>query len=256
MLQLTKGGSRTGLGFKAAGVKAIAVMVAIAASATSGAAQAADLPTAKAPPAPFISPWSWAGYYVGAYLGDSWGSSKFSDQTFPAFTGIGDQSSKSVTFGAINGYNFAFGSFVLGGELEFGYDDRKGSGSYLTAAGSTRDYSGSGDYIGRLRARAGYAWGRTLFFAAGGASVGDLNFTFRNPNNGFTQSISNTLTGYNVGGGVEYALTDNVILRAEYIYDKFASKDYPYHTQIVTGFDNVSVRHDENTARAAVTYKF
>lgn len=229
--------------------------------AFSAAASAADLPTMKAAPvAPVVGPYDWAGFYVGAYAGGSFGATSLTDLSFPSFTGYRDLSPSSFTGGLFNGYNMQFNAFVIGAEIEFGYDGRHASGTYDSAArfNPTRDDNIDGSYIGRLRARAGYAFDNVLIYAAGGLSVGDLQARFTNPNDGYSQSVANTLVGYNVGGGVEYAFSRNWIARLEYIYDDFGAKSYKFNITPPTTslFDTTRVTLNENTVRAGVEYKF
>lgn len=237
--------------------------LACAALAVATAASAADLPTSKpAPraPVPVATLYDWSGFYVGGYAGGSFGTASFRDLSFPAFTGVGDLSPTSFTGGVINGYNFQFNSFVAGAEIEFGYDGRNASGSYQVAPGlrGSRNDSIDGDYVGRLRARAGYAFDNMLVFAAGGLSIGDLEAKFVNPNNGYNQSIAQNLIGFNVGAGAEYAFARNWIARVEYIYDDFGSRGYSFNITPPNGglFDSQKIRLTENTVRAALEYKF
>jgi len=229
--------------------------------ALSAAASAADLPTMKpAPAAPMAGLYDWSGFYVGGYAGGSFGTTSFSDLSFRSFHGTGNLSPSSFTGGLFNGYNMQFNSFVAGAEIEFGYDGRHGSGSYvsLAAVNPTRDDSVAGSYIGRLRGRAGYAFDNFLIYAAGGLSLGDLQAKFTNPNNGYNQSIAQTLTGYNVGGGVEYAFSRNWIARVEYVYDGFSPTTYKFNITPPSGslFDTQKITLNENTVRAGVEYKF
>ncbi|WP_158817167.1 outer membrane protein [Methylocapsa sp. S129] len=236
--------------------KALAVSAALTFSAS---AFAADLPTSKpAPVFPASGPYNWSGFYVGGYAGGSFGTTSFSDLSFPNFNGIGNLSSTSFTGGILNGYNVQFSAFVVGAEVEFGYDGRHGSGSFLNPALATRDYQVDGSYIGRLRARAGYALDNILIYAAAGLSVGNLQAKFTNPFNGFNESIAQDLVGYNIGGGVEYAFTQNWIARVEYIYDGFGARTYSFNITPPTGslFDTDRIKLSENTVRAGVEYKF
>ena len=73
---------------------------------------------------------------------------------------------------------------------------------------------------GSLRARFGYAMDRALFYVTGGYTGanmrGSLADTGGNPSLFFNQS--NYLNGYVVGLGLEYAVTNNVSVKAEYLY--------------------------------------
>lgn len=90
----------------------------IAASAIAAPALAADLPSRVAPPL-YVPPppvFSWTGFYVGANLGDSFGTDKvsptvFDGETFPRTEVL---SINGVFGGGTVGYNYQFQSFVVG----------------------------------------------------------------------------------------------------------------------------------------------
>jgi outer membrane immunogenic protein len=217
-------------------------------------AVAADLPmrTAAPAPPPVITPWSWAGLYLGAYAGGSFGTAKTSDVTVPSVR-IGSPSLSSFTGGGLVGYNAQFSAFVLGAEGEFGYDARRGSSTYST---NTRTAEFDGTYIGRIRARAGYAWGNILFYAAGGVSFANEDLKNTNIPGNFSLSVNHSFTGWNVGLGGEYAFTPNWIARVEYIYDGFGKQTYNFGSPAPRTFDTKQVTLSENTIRAAIEYKF
>ena len=162
--------------------------------------------------------------------------------TFDGFTG-----------GGLAGFNYQFSSFVIGAEGEFGFDGLRKGQDYLTGAGFLRHEELEENWIGRIRGRAGYAWNNLLIFGAGGVSFTDARLSFLNPSDGFTDSETKTYTGFNVGGGVEYAFTRNWIGRVEYIYDQFDNQTFAFPPG---GFDARQVSFHENTFRAAVEYKF
>jgi outer membrane immunogenic protein len=68
--------------------------------------------------------------------------------------------------------------------------------------------------------------------------------------NGIGFSESKTLTGWTVGGGVDYAATDNLIVRLEYRYTDYGDKNI--------AFGGLSVKNDfkTNEVRLGVAYKF
>ncbi len=223
--------------------------------AVSATAYAADLPTHKAPaPPPVAAPaFSWTGAYMGAFVGANWSHVNTSDITDPNYFGEPALNGNNLTAGGLAGYNWQFNSFVLGGEWEAGYDGRSGSALY----GSTPDKASVfGGAEGRIRARAGYAFGNVLLFGAAGGTAMDLKYSVTNLNNGFEQEINRWRGGFNVGGGVEWAFADHWTLRGEYIYDGFQQPLYDFHGEDPTGFDSRTVHLQESTARAVIAYKF
>ncbi|WP_375624595.1 MULTISPECIES: porin [unclassified Bartonella] len=59
---------------------------------------------------------------------------------------------------------------------------------------------------------------------------------------------SKTMVGFTVGGGVDFAMTDNVLLRAEYRYSDFGKKAFVK--------DGNKVAYKTNDFRVGVAYKF
>jgi outer membrane immunogenic protein len=235
------------------------VFAATATIAASGTALAADLPTMKsAPIAPLAVPYNWSGLYVGAYAGGSFGTVNWDDIPFPSFTNGNSFSTTGFTAGGLAGYNYQIGALVIGAEGEYGYDGRNGGASYnSTFVPPLRHEQFAGTYMGRIRARAGFAVNNILLFVAGGVSFADAKLTFSNPANGFTQSVDTAYTGFNLGVGGEYAFTQNWIARIEYIYDGFGKQVYNYgNPPNPNHFDNRNVSWSENTIRASVAYKF
>ena len=104
-------------------------------------------------------------------------------------------------------------------------------------------------------------------YSAAGATWANLNFA-ANDTNGFTGTslyitntdFSTTSVGYTVGGGFEWAMIQNFLFRAEYLYYQFSNPqnvvaqdttgDFPtYPSNYVWG--NTSV----NAVRAGLVYK-
>jgi outer membrane immunogenic protein len=119
------------------------------------------------------------------------------------------------------------------------------------------------DVQGSIRGRVGVAFDRVLIYGTGGAAFTNqtdgysLGFPFFG---GFPllgrETITKTRTGWTVGGGLEYAITDNWSIRAEYRYSDFGrSPDFPFSS--IT-FGNVSFTHHlkENQVQAGFSYKF
>ncbi len=233
----------------------------------STTAFAADLPSRRAPPAyappPPIPVFTWTGFYVGGQVGYNFGR----DTAFAAATATGaglasnGASNRGVIGGAHVGYNFSTQSLPLfGGVL--------GTGGVIGVEGDVDGSSARANYLlgglattsrdniqGSIRGRLGIAVDRALFYATGGAAFGGLRNTYVNTTNGLTGSISKTRVGYTVGGGVEYAITNNVSLRAEYRYTDFGKSTDVLGNSTAGG---VAVRHSvtDNRVQAGFSYKF
>ena len=161
----------------------------------------------KRSPAPSGAP-DWSGSFFGAEAGYA-GSSL-------STTGLGESSSFSARgglYGIYSGRNWMFGDAMLGidGSTDFG--SVSGSGPQPGAAMTQyNEY-----FVGDIRGRAGYAFGRFLPYAALGLGLGDSQQT--NAVNGNTRGDL-FYTAWTLGAGVEYMMTERVALRAEYDYSR------------------------------------
>jgi outer membrane immunogenic protein len=163
----------------AIGVSAAAIMV--------GGAQAADLiiPTT---PEPIYAPagFDWEGLYVGARLGG---------QFVGANTGTYGDVTNSTTYGVIGaavGVNFIpMDPVLLGVEVTADY-----------MWNSTAAVTNSTEFFANLRAGA-IVTDNALIYALGGV--------------GFSSTAAGSEAVYQVGGGVEFAVTDAVTVRGEIV---------------------------------------
>lgn len=174
---------------------------------------------------------------------------------------------RGATYGVFAGYNYAFGDIILGVEAEYSRVDQETTASTLegrlipsgaVTVASVQD-ARLNDYF-NARLRFGYAYGRLLPYFTIGAAAGrfDTNIAvasdWRSASSNYTtsyfgwpRSIGGAKKdvwgyGWSIGGGMEAALTENLIVRGEYLY---------------TSFNDVEgVTVGVNTARVAAAIKF
>lgn len=145
-------------------------------------------PVIETPPAPvYQAPVSLGGDWTGAYGGLNLG--------YGDVDGTGTADGDDMTYGLHLGYDYDFGRFVMGGELEYDKADID-----LNGAAST-------DSVTRLKLRGGYDLGRTLIYATAGAAKLD-------------SSIGSD-TGEFVGLGVAYQVTDRFTVGGEVLEHRF-----------------------------------
>jgi outer membrane immunogenic protein len=251
------------------------------------AAIAADLPSRRyAAPYVAVPTFTWTGFYAGVNAGAAINNSTTSNVSYgPAFGSLLDSTTSSYrsgrsevgfTGGGQAGYNYQFGAIVTGIETDINYADiksnRSGS-SALTARGiGSEALSGrtSTDYFGTVRGRIGFLpMDRLMVFGTGGLAYGNVDtsasaaFATVAPTGRATLydgSHSSTQVGYTVGGGVEYALTDNITVKGEYLY-----VDLGRNSATATGVagpvvlnDNFTARNNSefSVARAGLNWKF
>ncbi len=177
---------------------------------------AADLPTGKPPPEPMFTPvpvYNWTGFYIGVNAGVGWangGNVTVNDPVLGAQS-VSVSSHSGFLGGGQLGYNIQAGAMVYGLEADIQYASIGSSvnwGPYGKLGLST---GSSGEYFGTVRPRLGYAIDRTLLFITGGLAYGGLNSSPLSGN-----ATSNV--GYALGGGVEYAFTQNWTAKIEALY--------------------------------------
>ncbi|MFG1287468.1 outer membrane protein, partial [Xanthobacter versatilis] len=98
---------------------------------------------------------------------------------------------------------------------------------------------------------------RFLPYITGGAAYGKTKISSSYAGDGFgSLSASSTNWGWTVGGGVEYAITNNWTFKTEYLYVDLGSTDYAY----ADGYGYYSyagtVDTKFHTLKAGVNYKF
>ena len=206
------------------------VLLAALMAGVASSAMAADLPTRKAPPAPmsYAPPaYSWTGFYVGVNGG--WGGT----------SGGGNLGSPTGGLvGGTVGYNYQIGQFVAGLEGDWDWADINKSG----VNGVVGPYRNKVDELVTARARAGYAIDRALLFVTAGYAGAEDKVSI-------PSGVSSTdwRSGGAIGGGVEYAFTNNISAKVEYIYAPLQNKTYAIGAK-----SNL----DLSLVRAGLNYKF
>ncbi len=149
------------------------------------------------PPPVYVAAPIWSGFYIGVNGG--YGETANDGPLSPS-GGFG---------GGQIGYNwqglFGYSPWVIGIEADF-----QGAGI------SDSDFYGENslNWFGTVRGRIGYAAGPALIYATGGFAYGDV----QSKGNvlGLGYDVSETQTGYVVGGGVEYKFNPAWSVKGEY----------------------------------------
>ncbi|MFD2030395.1 outer membrane protein [Ancylobacter dichloromethanicus] len=153
---------------------------------------------------------------------------------------------------------------VLGIEADFNFGALEDKLSYTAADGGDPTFQDFGsitskiEAFGTVRGRVGYAMDRFLPYFTGGLAWAnvkvDENWTSYVdgayiPGLSGTASRSETLWGWTIGGGVEYAVTDNWTVKAEYLYADLGDINWD-------GAANTKIDMTMQTLKAGVNYKF
>jgi outer membrane immunogenic protein len=266
-----------------------AVSALLMATATS---YAADLPMKAAlAPAPVDN---WTGLYIGANGG--WRGNMDPTVAFSAvgplanFVGPGSPIGLSTSGGAIGGFQVGYNyrvnrTWVAGIETDFDFAHMGSNGSSLNFAAADgtsqfmSDASEKLEWFGTVRARLGYLWSNNfLVFASGGVAYGDVaqSANYNNLSVGafgvggdpglclghgatcFAGTSSHVAVGWTAGAGLEYALSSQWTVKAEYLYVDLGG------TSLVMSPTSPSISFDVarfsptafHVARAGINFRF
>lgn len=164
---------------------------------TTAPAFAGNLNEAVVEPAPAVAvaaPVRTGGDWTGFYAGGQFGYLDVTGKSLATGTDGDD-----YTYGVHAGYNYDFGLWVIGAELDYDW-----TSTDLVAAGVT---VGSLDSVWRAKLRGGYDFGNTLLYATVGYAELD--------------SSLGGASGDFWGLGLSYKLTDQFILSGEYLMHSF-----------------------------------
>jgi outer membrane immunogenic protein len=216
--------------------------------------------------------YNWSGFYVGTYGGMSWDSGREND--FYALQSFGNPSDpwgasvsgNSFAFGGIMGVNYQFGNgFVAGTELDLG---KAGNASGRLGDSFGTDpataFNLNGGLTGSGRLRLGYAAGRFMPFVTGGVAYEGFGIDVVDnydcaPGGCAGQarfSGDGQAFGFSVGAGLNYAISDNIIMGAEYRYSKFGPSVVGAANQALGQTRDYQMNLNESSARATITLKF
>jgi outer membrane immunogenic protein len=194
----------------------------------SGVARGADLPSkqpAVAPPPVFVG-MNWTGFYVGAHIGFASHESKWTNTNPPgAGTNDANVDASGILGGLQVGYNYQIGQIVIGveGDGSLAALTQTQSGCYQAfPAFAPQSCKVDSDATATLAGRLGFAFDRALIYLKGGAAWQQFKYVNGCPaclSPQYTES--NSRTGWTVGTGLEFALTQNWSVKAEYNYFDF-----------------------------------
>lgn len=238
--------------------------------AATGPALAADvaMPAYKAAVAP--AAYNWSGFYLGVTAGGGMASLPVTDMDHFGLSTNGALKSGGAAGGIHAGYNWQFTpSFLVGLEGDFNWASFKESDTTcfgscaLNLIGDRSVASSRLDQFSTLRARFGLTSDRTLVYVTAGPAWGHIDASLAELKCGdcslpVIASDSSFHIGIALGAGVEYALTQNWILRGEYMHLDFSTTDTVFkHASTGIPFDGVRARSTATAdlARLGISYK-
>ena len=157
--------------------------------------------------------------------------------------------------GAQFGYNVQADNFVYGAEVDLGGLDAQASGSFADPRNASRvlSFQANAGFYGDITGRAGLTLGNALIYAKGGFAffTGDIHLSDAFDSIG---QNSGAFTGWTAGGGVEYSLTPNWTVKAEYQYFDFDNSNFSCCLSLPSG--RLENNLTANTVKAGFNYLF
>lgn len=207
------------------------LLLATAATLIAGSAYAADLPRYQETPA-YQAPAAvtWTGFYAGANIG-----ANFAGDFDPKLPNISLSSASGFSGGIQAGYNMQYDPIVVGIEGAIDY------GSVTDSSNGARGRLG---WRGAVTPRLGYAIGNFMPYVKAGFAAGNVELK------AYGATDSNTLVGWTAGVGIEYLVTPEISVRAEYNYTSLSRDDY------TLGFIPARASYGGSDIKLGVNYHF
>ena len=247
---------------------------------SASSALAADLPVARPGPAyyPVATVYDWGGAYIGINGGYAFGQSEWeNDPRNPShLNSSGNFNVNGGLVGGTMGVSGQFGAWVLGVEGDLDWQSLKGTSNSAFCTSifvnpNKPAVTGLGcetesNWIGTVRARAGYAWDRVLLYGTAGIAGANVQTGLSG-----LPLQNNFVVGWTAGAGLEWAFAENWTMKVEYLfvglnnavcnhgyscgYDRLATA--PGVTPAVSALNSsTSVQLNENIVRVGVNFKF
>jgi outer membrane immunogenic protein len=237
----------------------------------TGGATAADFPVAALGPPPVVAPMNWQGFYIGASVGAHFGEDRLSSTTTSGFlispvlaaaidgAFRGNLQERGAVATLQGGYNWQFGSTVLGIELDANGLAAKSSRTLTFLGGNNMVSKVDGYGLATIRPRVGYVWGPALLYVTGGYASAVVRTTDSFSGFGGTLTLSTSpkthVSGWTVGTGVEYGFAPSWSAKFEYLYVDLRG----FQTSVAfSPSDVIAFNHKltDNIVRAGVNYRF
>lgn len=188
------------------------------------------------------APYDWSGFYAGGQIGGAVVDGEyFLDTNDILLDRTYELSGESLRYGVLGGYNCNFDNVLAGIEASASFGGSSDSFPIIA------DYRIESEML--LRLRLGLPWKRMLPYASLGAAL--AGGKSRDVSLG---SETAWHLGLTAGAGLEYALTDRIALRGEYMFASYGKATYEF-SDANNNFDDTA-HWDEHSFRAAVIWRF
>lgn len=259
----------------------LAASLAVSSCCACETARAADM----AAPITFFTP-SWPSFYVGATAGLASNRARAATSGLSAGTQA-DIASSAVPaaltlrtteeIGALQaGLMWRAGAMAFGAEADLVAMNARKARAYLGVGSVASVYRAKLTSLAMARARLGYVMGQTLIYATAGlargrvrhadsifsaATIGPSLGATMGSDPWFDGARSRIKTGWSVGAGVEYALSEAVSVKAEYLYynlgeTRISVDPNPLAATVIPVGYAVRFKVDGQLARIGFNYRF
>lgn len=230
----------------------------------TAAAHAADIARPVYKAAPVVAPmYNWSGFYIGGHAGWAWATSTV-DGTTGTFDNAGPQTQTlkpdDWMWGGQIGFNWQAGNWVLGIEADLGELNPSANVTFFGpgSAGNDDIFSVSYGRYYTVTGRLGWAMDRALWYVKGGYVNAKISQTAGDTDGGAIDptdfvSVSKNRGGWTLGGGLEYGLTPNWSVKAEYLYMDFSNVSV---TNLDAGNETYTFNDKVHTLKVGVNYRF
>jgi outer membrane immunogenic protein len=234
------------------------IALALMSTLSAGAAVAADFPPVYGAPVVVARVYDWSGIYLGAHAGIG-GAQVYNTATGSSFTitSTQNQALGGGVAGLQFGGNYQINAFVIGFEIDGSWSSQNKTytvGDFVPVTVEDRV-----TWLSTARLRFGAAINRALLYATVGGAYGEFKRTVNIPPifvpffgviPGSTTLVTDQRPGIAVGLGVEYAFTQALIGRVEFLALRSAER-----TNTISGvtFSDYLV---DGILRVGLSYKF
>lgn len=205
----------------------------------------------------------WSGFYAGANIGKGWGMIKSpNNKDFHSYKTNG-------TIGGLHmGYNFQFNEqYLLGLEAQLSFSNIKQT-EYDRVNNPHSAYVNSAKlkHALSLNAKAGYMVDNFLPYVTAGLTYAKHEYglgcdksyapSTERCQTAFNDSANKSSLGFNIGIGMDYKITDNLSMGAEFRYTKFGKKSVNLYDPNHTDKTRREFKPDMKTLNLSFTYHF
>jgi len=132
-----------------------------------------------------------------------------------------------IDIGGRAGYDWQTGGFVFGALFDLSFPDHLDSVSAFSTTPAFYTFTRELEWMGGLRARAGFGNERVLVYGTGGGAWAgvDRSFTTSNAVNTFVETEEDMAFGYQLGGGIDFKFGGRWTAGAEYLWTHLMDED-------------------------------